>query len=93
MQRDNRFTAVPVFRPRAGTRPCDVHVRISGNSNERYVLLFRDFSAADSGRDVWVGTLLGADDKQLPVVSPQELFTRAVRGSPVRRRSRVGRRR
>jgi GrpB-like predicted nucleotidyltransferase (UPF0157 family) len=43
-----------VFRPPAETRPGNVHVRIAGNPNERYALLFRDFLTADQGcRDAW----------------------------------------
>jgi GrpB-like predicted nucleotidyltransferase (UPF0157 family) len=43
-----------VFRPPTRTRPGNVHVRITGNPNERYALLFRDFLTADSGcRDAW----------------------------------------
>jgi GrpB-like predicted nucleotidyltransferase (UPF0157 family) len=43
-----------VFRPPAETRPGNVHVRIAGNPNERYTLLFRDFLTADQGcRDAW----------------------------------------
>jgi GrpB-like predicted nucleotidyltransferase (UPF0157 family) len=43
-----------VFRPPAGTRPGNVHVRISGRPNERYALLFRDFLTADRGsREAW----------------------------------------
>ena len=43
-----------VFRPPAGTRPGNVHVRITGRPNERYALLFRDFLTADRGcREAW----------------------------------------
>lgn len=43
-----------VFRPPAGTRPGNVHVRITGRPNERYALLFRDFLTADRGaRKAW----------------------------------------
>ncbi|MER7249023.1 GrpB family protein [Kribbella sp. NPDC000426] len=43
-----------VFRPPAATRPGNVHVRIAGNPNERYALLFRDFLTADRGcREAW----------------------------------------
>jgi GrpB-like predicted nucleotidyltransferase (UPF0157 family) len=36
-----------VFRPPAGTRPGNVHVRISGRPNERFALLFRDYLTHD----------------------------------------------
>lgn len=36
-----------VFRPPAGNRPGNVHVRISGRPNERYALLFRDYLTDD----------------------------------------------
>jgi len=43
-----------VFRPPAGTRPGNVHVRVTGRPNERYALLFRDFLTADRGtRAAW----------------------------------------
>jgi GrpB-like predicted nucleotidyltransferase (UPF0157 family) len=43
-----------VFRPPAGTRPGNVHVRITGRPNERYALLFRDFLTVDRGsRQAW----------------------------------------
>lgn len=38
-----------VFRPPAGTRPGNVHVRVAGRPNERYALLFRDFLTDDRG--------------------------------------------
>lgn len=43
-----------VFRPPAGTRTGNVHVRISGRPNERYALLFRDFLTDDTAaREAW----------------------------------------
>ena len=32
-----------VFKPAAGQRPTNLHVRISGRPNQRYALLFRDY--------------------------------------------------
>jgi dephospho-CoA kinase len=43
-----------VFRPPAGTRTGNVHVRVAGRPNERYALLFRDFLAQDqAARAAW----------------------------------------
>ena len=43
-----------VFAPPHHVRPCNVHVRVSGNPNERYALLFRDFLRADdAARVAW----------------------------------------
>jgi GrpB-like predicted nucleotidyltransferase (UPF0157 family) len=35
-----------LFRPPAGQRPANVHVRLLGHANQRYALLFRDFLRA-----------------------------------------------
>jgi GrpB-like predicted nucleotidyltransferase (UPF0157 family) len=35
-----------LFRPPAGQRPANIHVRISGRANQRYALLFRDYLRA-----------------------------------------------
>ena len=43
-----------VFRPPAGTRTGNVHVRLTGSLNERYALLFRDFLTHDQpAREGW----------------------------------------
>jgi GrpB-like predicted nucleotidyltransferase (UPF0157 family) len=43
-----------VFRPPAGTRTGNVHVRVAGRPNERYALLFRDFLTQDqAAREAW----------------------------------------
>ena len=43
-----------VFAPAVGSRPVNVHVRVSGGRNVRYALLFRDFLRADAAaRDTW----------------------------------------
>ena len=43
-----------VFRPPAGTRTGNVHVRVAGRPNERYALLFRDFLTQDqAAREDW----------------------------------------
>lgn len=43
-----------VFRPPAGTRTGNVHVRVAGRPNERYALLFRDFLTGDQPtREAW----------------------------------------
>ena len=43
-----------VFAPAVGSRPVNVHVRVSGARNVRYALLFRDFLRADAAaRDSW----------------------------------------
>ncbi len=43
-----------VFRPPAGTRPGNVHVRVAGRPNARYALLFRDFLTHDrAAREAW----------------------------------------
>ena len=35
-----------IFRPPEGQRPMNLHVRIVGNANQRYALLFRDYLRA-----------------------------------------------
>lgn len=35
-----------VFKPPAGQRPTNLHVRITGRANQRYALLFRDYLRA-----------------------------------------------
>ncbi len=43
-----------VFAPPVGERACNVHVRIDGQPNARFALLFRDFLRAnDEARDAW----------------------------------------
>jgi dephospho-CoA kinase len=43
-----------VFGPPRDVRPCNVHVRVLGQPNERYALLFRDFLRADdAARVAW----------------------------------------
>jgi GrpB-like predicted nucleotidyltransferase (UPF0157 family) len=43
-----------VFRPPAGTRTGNVHIRVAGRPNERYALLFRDFlTQDDAAREAW----------------------------------------
>lgn len=37
-----------IFRPPAGQRPTNLHVRQAGRANQRYALLFRDYLRADA---------------------------------------------